>query len=36
MAIVDMYDKISKAIDEGEYAVGVFVDLSKAFDTLEA
>jgi hypothetical protein len=35
MAIVDMYDKISKAIDEGEYAVGVFVDLSKAFDTLD-
>ena len=35
MAIVDMYDKISKAIDEGEYSVGVFVDLSKAFDTVD-
>ena len=35
MAIIDMYDKISKAIDEGQYAVGVFVDLSKAFDTLD-
>jgi hypothetical protein len=34
MAIIDMYDKISRAIDDGEYAVGVFIDLSKAFDTL--
>ena len=29
-----MYDRISKAIDDSEYAVGVFSDLSKAFDTL--
>ena len=35
MAIVDMYDRISKSIDDGEYAVGVFIDLSKAFDTLD-
>ena len=29
-----MYDKISAAIDKREFAVGVFIDLSKAFDTL--
>ena len=30
LRIWPLYDKISKAVDEGEYAVGVFVDLSKA------
>ena len=29
-----MYEKISSAIDRGELAVGVFLDLSKAFDTV--
>ena len=29
-----MYDKISIAFDNGEVAVGVFLDLSKAFDTV--
>ena len=32
---MEMQDKISNAIDEGEYAVGIFLDLSKAFDTLD-
>ena len=35
MAIMDMYDKISGAIDKNEYAIGVFIDLAKAFDTLD-
>jgi hypothetical protein len=34
MALVEMYDKISAAIDNNEFAVGVFIDLSKAFDTI--
>ena len=29
-----MTDKISKAIDEGKYAIGIFLDLSKAFDAV--
>ena len=35
MAIMEMQDKISKAIDDGKFAVGIFLDLSKAFDTLD-
>ena len=34
MAILDWYDNISKAIDNNEFALGIFIDLSKAFDTL--
>ena len=34
MAILDMYSKISSAIDKDEFSIGIFVDLSKAFDTL--
>ena len=34
MAIMDMYKKLSSAIDRNEFALGIFLDLSKAFDTL--
>jgi retron-type reverse transcriptase len=34
MAIMNMYEKISGAVDNKEFSVGVFIDLSKAFDTL--
>ena len=34
MAVVKMVDKISEAIDANEYSIGIFIDLSKAFDTL--
>ena len=34
-AIIELIDKITKGIDEGKYTLGVFLDLSKAFDTLD-
>jgi len=34
MAVIDMYDKITQALDENKYAVGIFIDLYKAFDTV--
>ena len=30
-----MYEKVSSALDKQEYSLGVFIDLSKAFDTLD-
>jgi hypothetical protein len=36
LALVDLYDKISEAIDKKEFAVGIFLhDLSKAFDMVD-
>ena len=34
-ALIDLHDKISSALDNGELAVGVLLDLSKAFDTVD-
>jgi hypothetical protein len=34
-ALLTLMDKIISAIDRGEYAVGVFLDFSKAFDTVD-
>ena len=33
-AIIDFVDKITKAIDQGKFSVGIFLYLSKAFDTI--
>jgi hypothetical protein len=33
-AIIELVDKITKGIDEGQYTLGIFLDLSKAFDTI--
>jgi hypothetical protein len=35
MAVTEMVEKISNAIDTNCFAIGVFIDLSKAFDTLD-
>ena len=35
MALVILLDKISEALDYGECVVGVFLDFSKAFDTVD-
>lgn len=34
MALLDMEELVSKAIDKNEYSIGVFLDLAKAFDTV--
>ena len=33
-AIIDFVDKITKSIDQGKFSVGIFLDLSKAFHTI--
>ena len=33
-AIIQLIDKITEAIDKKEYTLGIFLDLSKAFDTV--
>ena len=35
MALIDLVDKISCNFDGKKYTVGVFLDLSKAFDTID-
>ena len=35
LAIIDLYDEIPTAFDQGEFAIGLFLDLSKAFGTVD-
>jgi len=35
MAIIDLYDKISQSSDEKKFSIGLFIDLKKAFDTVD-
>jgi retron-type reverse transcriptase len=34
LAIIELVDKITQAIDKEEYTIGIFLDLSNAFDTI--
>lgn len=34
LALIDIVDKIKFALDNNEYAVGVFLDIKKAFDSI--
>ena len=35
MALITLIDKISEALDNGDFVIGVFLDFSKAFDTVD-
>src|SRR6218665_1819973 len=34
MALINIHDLISEVIDANKYSIGIFLDLSKAFDTV--
>jgi hypothetical protein len=34
MGVLSIIDKIQNAIEDGNYSCGIFLDLSKAFDTV--
>jgi hypothetical protein len=36
LAIIELTNKLTKAIDNGEFTIGIFLDLSKAFDTIKS
>ena len=35
MALMTLVDKITKYLDDGEYVVGIFLDFSYTFDTID-
>ena len=35
LAIIELVNKITKEIDHGKYTIGIFLDLSKAFHTID-
>ena len=35
MALISLLEKISAALDKGEFVIGIFLDFSKAFDTVD-
>ena len=35
LAIIDSVNKITEGIDQGEFTIGIFLDLSKAFDAID-
>ena len=35
MSLLDIQDKITQAMDNNEFSIGIFLDLAKAFDTVD-
>ena len=35
MDVLDMYNEVTKSLDDGKFTVGIFIGLSKAFDTID-
>ena len=35
MALLSLIDRLTHAIEDGEYVIGVFLDFAKAFDTVD-
>ena len=35
LALMDLVENITNNIDGGNYSIGIFLDLSKAFDTID-
>ena len=35
LAVIDLIDKITQSLDKSQNTIGVFLDLSKAFDTID-
>jgi len=35
MTLINMHELITEAIDGNRYSVGIFLDLAKAFDTID-
>ena len=34
MVIIELVDKVLSAVERNEYTLGIFLDLSKAFETI--
>ena len=34
IALIEITDKIKKLLDEGNYVIGIYLDLTKVFDTV--
>ena len=35
LALLELVEKITKFIDDGKYTIGIFIDIKKAFDTID-